>query len=567
MSTARQPVMVTFQQLRHFDPELLRRLGMMWSALARQVERRGDQLSRQALDLPKHWEGRAFDAAAAGFRSLLSRIDATYAPLTSIDARLAATADDLLRAQGVLFDALDRAARIPATISDDGEKLSYTGDDVTTHPAHRERIIHRISSVLDDIDAALLMADQADRAAADALSRLVPGYDPADPSRGWTPASQIPGPGEPSRRVHAWWQDLSPAQRQYLIHAYPEEIGNLDGVPVIARDQANRVALVRVREDAEARQQRLEARSRDLESELRAGRGVPALVHLELCQIRRDLDLIHRNLKGIDAIERRLYDPDPDAPRAHLIGFRAASRPGLDGADGTADDGRVIIALGNPDVADHVATYLPGTGADLDSVGKDLERAEIMADDARRVAPTDRTSMIMWLGYDAPDNVPQAASDGHAERAAGDLRRFQDGLRVTHDGSASHNTVIGHSYGSTAIGYAAKAGGIDADELVFLGSPGVGVDHASHLKGVPANHVWATRAELDPIRWVPDLWFGEDPYHDDFGGRRFDSHPGRVLGQLAAHSGYWDGDNPSRRGIAGIITGDYHVVPEDTQSP
>ncbi|HEX6075469.1 MAG TPA: alpha/beta hydrolase [Micromonosporaceae bacterium] len=558
--------MVTFQQLHRFDPGHLRRLGAIWSGLARQVERRGDQLHEQTLELPKHWEGTGHDAVADRSRNLLRRVDATYLPLTSIDTHLTAAADDLLRAQGMLLDALDRAARIPAIVSDDGEKVSYIGDDVNTDPAHRERIVHRIGSVLDDIDAALDMAEQADRAAADALRQLVPGYDPADPHRGFVPAAEIPVPGTPPRQVHAWWESLTSAQRQYVIHRCPGRVGDLDGVPVIARDQANRTALARAREDAEARRRRLDDRGRVLEAELRSGWGVPALIHLELFRIRQDLDLIQREMKGFDAIERRLHHAGPGAARAYLIGFEAGSHRDLDSGGGY-DDGRAVIALGNPDTADHVATYLPGTGADLGSLGKDIERAESMADDARAMAPTEPTSVIMWLGYDAPDTVPHAVSDDHAERAAGALRRFQEGLRVTHDTGTSHNTVVGHSYGATAIGYAARNGGLNVDELVFVGSPGVGVGHASDLKGVSADHVWSTRAEYDVIGWVPDLWFGEDPSNEEFGGRTFDSHPGRALGQFAAHSAYWDDGNPSRRGIAGIITGNHHLVPAHDPAP
>lgn len=106
--------------------------------------------------------------------------------------------------------------------------------------------------------------------------------------------------------------------------------------------------------------------------------------------------------------------------------------------------------------------------------------------------------MITWVGYDAPQDILDAASETYAERAKADLDRFQDGLRVTHEGTPSHNTLIGHSYGSTVIGHTARDEGIDADELVFVGSPGVGVDHASQLN-FPINHVFATVAEHDII--------------------------------------------------------------------
>lgn len=559
--------MVTFEQLRAFDPGHLQRLGAVWSALARLVERRQDHLRDECMRLSKHWEGAAYETAAVRLRVTLDQLDAATRTLSSIEVRLAAAADDLLRAKGMLLDALDRAARIPATVSDDGTAVTYTGDDVNTHPAHRERITRRVAAVFDDIDAALAAAEQADRTAAAALRDLVPGHDPLAPRRGAVSAGGIPRPGAPPRQVNAWWEGLTPAQQQYAIHAYPEKIGNLDGVPIIARDQANRVTLARARDDAETVRRHLWARRRELEADVRAGRGVSGL---EILQIGRDIAMIERDLRGIDAIEDRLHHAGPADPRTYLVAYEpsnhgnASLRP--DGS-GVNSDGRAVVALGNPDMADHVVTYVPGTGADLDSVRGDISRAAAMADDARELAPTERTAVITWLDYDAPDTPIHAATDRYAERAAGDLRRFQDGLRVTHDAGASHNTVVGHSYGSTTIGYAARGSGLDADELVFVGSPGVGVEHAADLRGVSADHVWATRATHDLVRWLPDFWFGEDPTSDEFGGRAFDSHPGRVIGGLAAHSAYWDDGNPSRRGIAGIITGNYHLVPAADGAP
>ncbi|GGL12906.1 hypothetical protein GCM10012284_54450 [Mangrovihabitans endophyticus] len=96
-----------------------------------------------------------------------------------------------------------------------------------------------------------------------------------------------------------------------------------------------------------------------------------------------------------------------------------------------------------------------------------------MAGDATLYAPDASTSAVFWLGYDAPDSIPQAGSSTYAEDAADDLDRFQTGLRATHDGDTpSRNTVLGHSYGSTVIGHAAQNPAINADALVFVASPG-----------------------------------------------------------------------------------------------
>jgi len=96
------------------------------------------------------------------------------------------------------------------------------------------------------------------------------------------------------------------------------------------------------------------------------------------------------------------------------------------------------------------------------------ERLLQLADDQ----PSDAdNAAVTWLGYQVPQGLSSVASDEYAEDAAGDLQRFQEGLRATHEGAASNNTLIGHSYGSTAVGEAAQYGDtqLEADNVVLIG--------------------------------------------------------------------------------------------------
>lgn len=92
--------------------------------------------------------------------------------------------------------------------------------------------------------------------------------------------------------------------------------------------------------------------------------------------------------------------------------------------------------------------------------------------------------------------------------------------------------------------------------MVFVGSPGVDVNHASELTGVRPDQVWATTAEHDIIRRVPDwdVVHGNDPSEPGFGARVFASDPGDADDEAAAHSAYWDQDNIARDNIARIAT-------------
>jgi hypothetical protein len=128
--------------------------------------------------------------------------------------------------------------------------------------------------------------------------------------------------------------------------------------------------------------------------------------------------------------------------------------------------------------------------------------------------------------------------------------------------------VIGHSYGSLVVGKAA-ASGFAADNVVFVGSPGVGVDSARDLAG----RVWATASSSDIIQYATpapaafardlmvapafpaiglpakELWFGHNPSDPAFGAHTFRSSPG------AGHLGYWDRGSPSLDSLAAITLG------------
>ncbi len=51
--------------------------------------------------------------------------------------------------------------------------------------------------------------------------------------------TQIPPPSTNPDEVHKWWTSLTPEERQRLIAEHPDQIGNLNGVPVSARSDAN----------------------------------------------------------------------------------------------------------------------------------------------------------------------------------------------------------------------------------------------------------------------------------------------------------------------------------------
>ncbi|MGH3748457.1 MAG: alpha/beta hydrolase, partial [Micromonosporaceae bacterium] len=426
--------MVTYHELDGVKPGAVQELADGWGKLWRKrLEQRGDDVHEYAGRLRNHWEGEAADAAFGRLKRFRNELDATKAPVTTIETMLSGLAESLVQAKGMLDDAKAEAQRIPAKIVADGGdiEITYTGDE-DLDKDHKMAIARSMADVLDTIDDALDIAAKADKSAAKALRELVPGFDPTSRRTGDVSAKDIPKPGTDPAKVNKWWNSLSPAEQQYLIHKYPERIGWLDGVPAICRDQANKVTLERERERNETRKDALLDRKHELESEHSPGGASERAAELE--RIKRELSVVNNNLKGIAALQDRLDEPGKGQPKAYLLGFEPGRLGDRDGDGMPDDDGRVVLAVGNPDTADNVATYVPGTGNDLGGVAGAVGYTDRMARDAETTAPHDDTVVIMWLGYDAPDDpLLNSPSGEYAQAASDDLRRFQDGLRATHE--------------------------------------------------------------------------------------------------------------------------------------
>ncbi|WUF59221.1 alpha/beta hydrolase family protein [Streptomyces decoyicus] len=126
-----------------------------------------------------------------------------------------------------------------------------------------------------------------------------------------------------------------------------------------------------------------------------------------------------------------------------------------------------------------------GGGDGLVNVDEQIERVDRLQK-ASRQRGGDSTAVVSWLGYDAPETDASMATTGRADPAGGDLRSFTHGLRESHQGERAHMTVLGHSYGSTVVGVGAShGGGLDADAVVVVGSPGMAVDRAKDLNMDP----------------------------------------------------------------------------------
>ena len=334
------------------------------------------------------------------------------------------------------------------------------------------------------------IADEAARAVCQIAGQCSGGTaaTSADPQAVQRAASDLQGwvaRGPDPAAVAAFFKGLDPDVADALAHERPELVGNLDGAPIPLRYAANAEAIDR-----------------------------------EIARLQAD------GVSDDDPRLRKLRELDD--PNRHFLLFDPAG------------DGRAAEVFGDLTTARHVAVVVPGMNNDLDNfTGGDAERVQHQASQF----DPDQVATVQWLGYDTPEGAT-ALGTGAAEPGAEALPQFVEGIRAQRS-ERLHWTVIGHSYGSLVTGMAESGQGLDVDETVLVGSPGVGVDHASDLGD---GNVWVGLAKWDLVGYSE--WHGPNPHDRAFGATRFHT------GDISGHSSYFNEGSESLRNI-GLITAGY----------
>ncbi|MFH8474484.1 alpha/beta hydrolase [Streptomyces sp. NPDC018000] len=583
---------LTWAQLRDLKCGELEGAADGWGRASNRADAGRDRIETQLLTgLRGTQRGEAADAAVRRLQQMSRNLQYVYTECGLLRTTLNSLAHELRAQQRVLREALDDAESLKFTVHADGS---------VTYPAAGEGLIDgkplpggkasvgaapgllppsglvapnpnaaKAQDIADRVAKAVRTAAEIDWRYARILRELKAEEGLKVPDATWTDAAGdaaavrdaargylkdgIPRDASPAERK-AWWAGLTDEQREEYLAVYPDQIGNLDGIPAVVRDAANR-------DNLQLLMGKLEGRD-DSKSETQ--------------------------LAGLREIDRQLREGRQ--PPMFLLGI------------GDEGNGRAIVSFGNPDTARNVSAYVPGlsTALDEDFAKNDLKRAR---DTAIGTQVHDSSSAaIVWLGYDAPqtpidDPLGSFAvmGDERAERGGLAYSSFMGGLKATNENENPHLTAIGHSYGSRTVGAAAQqSGGIPGvGDIILVGSPGVGVERAEDL-GVGRNHVFVGAAEHDVVTKLPskqqaatglvgliaagpaaayiagdvtdqgddDLWFGKDPASAAFGARRFPVDEGpRLLGDQGisfdAHRQYFDPDRDtsSANSIALIAAG------------
>ena len=474
---------------------------------------------QRTFDVDPTWSGRTRLAAEA-------RVTAETTRLRRLERTLVDVAETVRTGQSRLVSIRDRLQRQLATARDQG--FNVDDDGAVAHPSPRRRadadyLMDRIRMLLDEADAADVSLGTKVRL----LTRQLDGSGtlvPLPDGRYLTADDAVNTlAGMSSAEVARYWESLSPAQRDSLVAAAPELIGNLNGIDFADRIRANRSSIQSA-----------------LAAEIAAGRG-----------------------GGEKATRlRSLLEPTPDpqdpsrsVPRTFL-GFHDIG------------NGQFIELVGelNADTAG-LAVLVPGTGTGLHSADSYRRRAAhlstlsgapviVYADGALPqsifdldLTPIAGTAVDPAAALDIAPRLVDFAADVDRQLGAA-------GLEVP-------TTVIGHSYGGTVVGTAEQLG-LRADRVVYASSAGTGVAGGGDWQNPdPAVRRYSLTPPGDPIQyWQSVGGHGGDP--DTVPGvTRLDSgyySDGTLVVGKDAHGGYLDDEgSDALRNLAAVIAGDEPV--------
>ena len=512
-----------------------------WEARLQQERRtalaQADELDQAKARLAGAY-GDTADAARAELGRQLAVLDDMIGDLSETLLAVAEFADAVWQVQTLVREVEFELDRRQLTMRADG---SVTVPDwLAWEPDPRARAVKQ--QIIKDVESmaanVVSLAEAADAELARRLTAVADGsYRSIETHRSFTPGlPDAPDPNWSASQVAAWWAALTDAEKQAIITGHPEWIGNLDGIDAASRDQANRILLAKQLAKAQAEVDEYLKNMRLTEP--LPTRGVPP-------------ELLDK-LNALKAIADTLADPRFAADAKLLL---------LDLDHGMP---KAAIALGDVDHAKNVVTYVPGINTNVAEwmryYTNQVSNIRSQAGGTNQPAPD--LAAIAWLGYDEPTYLTTAqtwsAGDG-----ADKLNRFTEGIQASRLASGAgdpHQTVFGHSYGSTTAGMAVRdvrTGTVD--DLIMIGSPGSGAQTVGEYNLTPG-HAWVSGMDNgDAVQGIgPDAIFGRNPMKmpgvTHLSGNGGGPHPGSIP-LFDRHMSYLDPGSDTLMDIAKVIMG------------
>lgn len=467
--------------------------------------------SIQDIDTDVTWSGEGADAAKEALGQLEEQTSLILADFSKLISATEQAVEGVKEVENTVMEAISLANEYNFTIASDGSKVEAAENDPTVQG--------KLSECSGLISKALRKAEETDAAYAAALAEVTQDQVPVTESLGdVTPGlPDSPPDGATPEEVSEWWSRLSKGERQKYVDLFttPEglndektrerarKFANLNGIEGWARDRVNRSLLEWDIEDTK--------RQKDALMERMSRRDPSSTENYD--QEMRGLSAREQEL---EKLRGQLGAEEGKPPKQLLLYDPATGEKGHENL-------HAAVSYGDVDKAKHVSTIVPGMTTTVDSL---VEPAVRDMGNLHRVASEkaggDPVAVVTWMGYDAPASPPGDWGVFGPEKAqmGGDrLVGFVEGIDASHksEGNNLHQSVLGHSYGSTTSSHAmtkVKPGVVD--DFAMYGSPGA--QGSGETYNVPEGHTYAMRYRTDFVEaGRKDLVFnklGEDPMTD-----------------------------------------------------
>ncbi|MFB7877087.1 alpha/beta hydrolase [Nocardia sp. NPDC056064] len=492
---------MTVSRARAWKPETLGLHGVAWQLAAQQLMRDVTPVTTEAAGSGDYWAGEAADAMRTRVATIHTDAAKIAAALDIGATAATAGAQDISAHRQTVIKHVDDAVANTYDVADDGtvtpSTKMYTTLVARLGSARAMQAWHNL--VADGADrsvtikqalADLLAADlRTESAIHDAFKNLnTQGVTQLSSS---VNIGEVPASDASVETNRHWWNSLTEAQKNALITTHPEVIGNRDGIPVEARDAANRNRLPGLIALAEGDQQTVAAQFGTDSDQYRAATA---------------------KLDDLKAVERAANQPaTSEATERKLIL--------LDTTSGRQT--RAAVSVGDPDKSKHVSVTTPGLNTHVRGGIESMttEAAALQQEASFQLSQKDRgdetVATVAWIGYDPPQIAGQDLAGqmvggsevgqlGQAAEGGELLNRFYNGLEASHTGGEEpHITAVGHSYGSLTTGLALQSGEHPVSDMVVYGSPGIAAETPKEL-GLDDGRAYVMRTEDDPIKWAQD---------------------------------------------------------------
>ncbi|WP_263120880.1 alpha/beta hydrolase [Cellulomonas sp. RIT-PI-Y] len=242
---------------------------------------------------------------------------------------------------------------------------------------------------------------------------------------------------------------------------YPGVVGNLDGMPLTARIDANRIAVTAALVKGERRLDEVRARLAEL-----VGQTSPDAMREFAALIEERNALVVANAWYGELLTEAVDTIDAGGSAVTVTGHQVVL---FDPA--TGQFGELVGYAGAP----NLAVLVGGTGTNTGTMADQRARAWTFVDVNRR-----DLAVITYLGGPMPQSVSienptarhafEAVDPTYATAIGPRLASFANGVRAV---TGATITVAGHSYGGSVVG-AAEARGMVVDRIVHIESAGAG---------------------------------------------------------------------------------------------